>query len=322
MNEVMEHRFDKRVVARCERCGVVRKPTRHGPMFSFFADGTSPWWFDPLPCEPPAIIEPWLGREIVMTDVETEGLDYMRDSVIQIAFARGRLTERSVTVYDKSGPHEEKRYGVDVIDTFCSFVKPSGDVSDMIIEITKISREDLALAPEPCEAADEARAFLESADSDAIFAAFNASFDVPFVASLFLKLGEPPPAVIKSIADSLDPFIWTQKFDRFVKGKGRHKLVPTAVRLGIITAEQAERAHRADFDADLALRILATRAHEVPACFVELKDWQRAARGEWSQNFFGDFLPKKRFDDDLLRRMRERTGETTIEEEGESPLRI
>ncbi len=246
-----------------------------------------------------------------MFDVETNGLDWARDEVIEIAAARGNLYQKD----DDSGT-----FGVKVGETFQSLVKPRVMPSQIITDITKITPAMLEDAPDARTVVTSLTWFLDACPEDAIFAAYNASFDVPFVVAMFLRSGLPTHRILTQVDEAfdpftwahhaIDPFIWVQSVDRYVKGKtlpdgtkeGRHKLVPTARRWGLFDGDDVtatDRAHRADYDAVLALRVLAALAHKVPSDVSALRHWQRAARGEWSSNFFGSYLPNKKMGDHL-----------------------
>lgn len=287
----MNHSFDiMRPVSSCAKCGIVRMWRSTGVVFARTFDG--PWGRDEPECVSIPPEEPWVDRPIVMMDVETTGLDWTCDEITEIAFCAGRLY--------RDGEH----YVVSIGNTFHSLVQPRNlRAAERTAEITGISVDMLRTAPHFCSFASEIDAFLESHDN-AVLAAYNGKFDQPFVAAAFLREGFAVPKMLGAHAPLLDPYSWVRKLDKYVPGKGRHKLTATAIRHGVIDEEIAAGAHRADFDAEVALRLLATLAPLVPEDLVDLLDYQRAADDEWSKGFFADYLPKcRKFE--RLKRMQE-----------------
>lgn len=316
------HQWHSFGTSSCERCGLVRMKRSGGMQYS--ENGTrGPWSRTDAGCDPSKYETRqgtvrvmtdeqkefeqaqrtvdrsigWRSRTIVMLDVETTGLDWTIDDVVEVGCAVGRLE-----------PADDGFYKVAIESTYQSLVRPPKfytrcELADaerdegfaLVEEITGITRRELNDAPLPGEVARELRKAIELAGSDAVLATYNVPFDLPFLAgSLFRAAHTTRPQILNAQGPHLDPFVWVQKFDKWVKGKGRHKLMATAERHGVLSENEASRAHRADFDAMVALRVLAALADRVPDDLEDLLDWQRAARAEWEKEFFGSYRPRIR----------------------------
>lgn len=68
------------------------------------------------------------------------------------------------------------------------------------------------------------------------------------------------PAHLHPACPWLDALTWIRELDRFVAGKGRHRLSVTCERRGVLHGD----AHRAAGDALAAARLLLSIAHEIP----------------------------------------------------------
>jgi len=107
-----------------------------------------------------------LTKPLVVFDLETTGLDLVKDRIIQISYIKVNLDGT------------EQRENI--------FVNPEKEIPLEVVELTGISNEDLAECPTFKEiAADMAKKF-EGCD----FAGFNSNhFDVPMLAEEFLRAG-------------------------------------------------------------------------------------------------------------------------------------
>ena len=98
-----------------------------------------------------------LEREYVVLDTETTGLNVDEEELIEIA---------AVIVS-----------GTDVVDTLQTFVYPGKPIPDIIVDLTSITDDDVADAPDPATAV----AWLEEFVGDRMLIAHNARFDWGFI---------------------------------------------------------------------------------------------------------------------------------------------
>lgn len=107
-----------------------------------------------------------LTKPLVVFDLETTGLDLVKDRIIQISYIK------------VSPDGTEQRENI--------FINPEKDIPLEVVELTGITNEDLASCPKFKDlAADLAKKF-EGCD----FAGFNSNhFDVPMLAEEFLRAG-------------------------------------------------------------------------------------------------------------------------------------
>lgn len=107
-----------------------------------------------------------LKRPLVVFDLETTGLDIVKDRIIQISY---------IKVYPDE--HEEREN---------LFVNPERKIPDEVVALTGITNESVENAPTFSQLADR----LESAFKDCDFAGYNSNhFDVPMLAEEFLRAG-------------------------------------------------------------------------------------------------------------------------------------
>lgn len=271
------HEFGNVSLSRCSRCGSVRARKGYGWQYAPSMEG--PWQAELPPCPEPDIKNPWRNRQIVFFDLETTGLDWRASVVTEIAMVRGKVSpDGTITVLD------EMNSLVYVPD---EFVDQAMETS----QITGITIEMLADAPVLESVLHSVDYFVSQAPADALVASYNASFDVPFLGSTYLRAERSMPKLLLNEI-VLDPLVWSRKIDKY--DKGGHKLGTVALKKGLVDIETLENAHRADFDANLGLRVLGSFAHQVPQDLDELWHWQRAARGEWEHSFFNFLLKKKK----------------------------
>jgi len=98
-----------------------------------------------------------LEEDIIMLDTETTGLSFRHDQLIEIACARIS--------------------GREIVDTFQTFVHPTGLIPDEIVALTGITNADVADAP----SAEEAVAALADFCQGQPIVAHNATFDRTFI---------------------------------------------------------------------------------------------------------------------------------------------
>lgn len=108
---------------------------------------------------------------------------------------------------------------------------------------------------------------------------YNASkFDVPLLARL-ADIKEPPVSAV------VDPLIWIRKFDRYVKGSGRHKLEATCKRWGV----PLQGAHSAEADSlatlELWKRMLLKFPRSIPSELGELLETQHRMAVKQEEDF-------------------------------------
>lgn len=203
-------------------------------------------------------------------DLETTGLDWRTSVVTEVGLVLGRMTDAGIVIED--------RYSTLV------FVPTAFRAqAQKTAEITGITLDMLTVAPHSAKVCDEVEDFFAAAGEDALLASFNAPFDVPFASAMYLRAGESVPPLLCS-DPVLDPLVWSRKIDKYKKGG--HKLMTVATRYGVVEEHELSSAHRADFDAEVGMRVLGALAREVPGDLNELMHWQRVARAEWEANFF------------------------------------
>lgn len=271
------HEFGNVSLSRCTRCGCVRARKGYGWQYAPSMDG--PWTTELPPCSEPNVKNPWRNRQILFFDLETTGLDWRASVVTEIAMVRGKVSsDGTVTVLD------EMNSLVYVPDEFV-------DQAMETAQITGITIEMLADAPVLQSVLHSVDYFVSQAPADTLVASYNASFDVPFLGSTYLRAERAMPKLLLNEI-VLDPLVWSRKLDKY--DRGGHKLGTVAMKKGLVDEEELARAHRADFDAELGLRVLGAFSSRVPQDLDELWHWQRAARGEWENSFFNFLLKKKK----------------------------
>lgn len=183
------------------------------------------------------VIPPWMrGLEIAMVDTETTGLDPVRDRVVEVAAV--------------VGVHDGERGTI--LRRFSSLIYPERPIPPETTKLHGIDDDQVFGKPRFVEVLPK----LIEVVGKATPAAYNAEFDRRALAGEAIRAyaerpGATPPAWLGWESRWLDPYVWGRKFQRFEQGK--KKLADVARRLGL--AHEGD-AHRADADADLALRIL------------------------------------------------------------------
>jgi DNA polymerase III alpha subunit (gram-positive type) len=272
---VSEHAFGEGAIARCRTCNAVR--ARRGTSWIYAPPAGEPWSVEPTPCSMPSFASPWRDRPIVFLDLETTGLDWKTSVVTEVGLIRGRVVDGVSVIEDRLNS---------LVHVPAAFHAQARKTS----EITGITLDMLCHAPSAQSVCAEVTDFFCRAGQDALLASFNAPFDVPFAASMFLRAGEVVPALLCS-EPVLDPLVWSRKLDRYKKGG--HKLMTVATRCGVVEEHELSGAHRADFDAEVGMRVLGALCRDVPGDINELMHWQRVARAEWEANFFAYLMKYK-----------------------------
>lgn len=239
-----------------------------------------------------AIADDWRLHPIVVMDVETTGLDWTHNFVTEIGAAYVSLLPR---------PDDIGGYDAVVHHSYTAVLKPPAEYEDRLDEMVGATAEITGITPAMVRdgvdlrtALLEVDALIQRAGGGAIGSAYNGRFDQPFIASAYLRARLPVPEILAPSRQLIDPFLWIQDLDRYVSGPKRHTLTVSAMRHNVLNEAEAVGAHRADFDAVVAARLIAKLASDVPADLLDLYDYQQAARGAWAQNFFGEYRPKAR----------------------------
>ena len=107
-----------------------------------------------------------LTKPLIVFDLETTGLDLVKDRIIQLSF---------IKVFTDG---KEERCNL--------YINPEKEIPREVVELTGISNDDVANAPTFKEKAKELSAIFSGCD----FAGFNSNrFDVPMLAEEFLRAG-------------------------------------------------------------------------------------------------------------------------------------
>ena len=173
------------------------------------------------------------GLRMVSIDTETTGRDPTVDRVVEIA----------CITWD----------GRQIVQRKSWLVNPERPIPQEAFEVHGISDEDVRDKPTFREIADELLRELEGA----VALAYNAEYDRKVLQAELARVSaaantpapeRQPPAVRRAV-DWIDPLVWARELHKFEKSKS---LGEVSQRLGI-TIEQA---HRAEHDAEAALRVM------------------------------------------------------------------
>ena len=187
---------------------------------------------------------PWKTEKLAILDTETTGLDPDNCRIVELAVAK---------VQDGK-----------LLSAHNQLLNPGVPVPEMITNLTGITTEMVSNKP---SFKDVAKKFLEQTEGYT-FVAYNAHFDANFVRAEMLRngLGREDHSLYSTW---IDPLVWIRKFDKFVRGQGRHKLVKACERRGIMLPENIK-AHRAAADVWLTTRLLLAMMKELPDDLDEL----------------------------------------------------
>lgn len=158
------------------------------------------------------------AQPLVFIDVETNGLNYSRGSIIEIAALR----------------YENGK----IVDSLTTFLNPGGAIPYNITILTGITTEDVESAPSFADIADDLLALCEGA----IMVAHNVRFDYSFVRQEFKRLG-------KSFKPKLLCTVKLSKY--FYPMQRRHRLHDIIHHHGLTF----EHRHRANDDAHVLVQL-------------------------------------------------------------------
>lgn len=152
--------------------------------------------------EPKWYEEPW-----VVIDFETTGVDKNRCMPVSVAAVRFEAGKR--------------------VGAYYTLLDPECEIPAGAYNVHKISRAMTQGKPTLPDVYDDMGQLL----LDALPVAYNADYD----RSIFLRLygGQPEDRFPATALPWIDPLVWVRKIDKFVKGKGRHKLDVTCERHGV-----------------------------------------------------------------------------------------
>ncbi|WP_394845705.1 3'-5' exonuclease [Pendulispora brunnea] len=180
----------------------------------------------------------WSEIPVACVDVETTGRDASVDRVVEVGVVVGRHGE--------------------VIARYNWLINPGIPIPEEARAVHHISDDDVKDSPRFHEIAHEIAAAL----AGCIPAAYNAAFDRAFLVNEFGRAGHQPQAdakpcpALRRDVDWIDPLVWAREIHREEKSKA---LGEVAQRLGVAL----ENAHRANDDAEAALRVLYRLAADV-----------------------------------------------------------
>ena len=187
------------------------------------------------------LAEEWLGEtalsdlSLVAIDTETTGRDPAVDRIVEI----GCIVWQGGTVQRRQG----------------WLVNPERPIPEDATQVHGIKDDDVKNAPVFREIVDDLMAVLERH----VPVAYNAEFDRDFLHAELGRSGASgrrlPPAARHGVV-WMDPLIWAREIQKEEKSKA---LGEVCARLGI----ELERAHRAEDDAEAAVRVLAKFCEDV-----------------------------------------------------------
>ena len=192
----------------------------------------------------------------IALDLETTGLDFEHDEIIEVALER----------FENGEPVESKDF----------LIKPSQHLRPFIASLTGISDSDLADMPDFASVAGDIRKFL----GDYPIVAHNALFDTKFLRDSFAKVG---------ISIDSNPVFDTLVLSRIAFRKvPNHKLETLVSYLDI----PRERAHRALPDADACGKLFWKALREIDSFDTFVKHHlYRLSLGTVWEKIFEDCLP-------------------------------
>lgn len=162
----------------------------------------------------------WLDVPLCVFDFETSGLDTETCGVCSVGAVRLENWQET--------------------DHFYSLINPECEIDEGASAIHGITAEQVKHAPTLVQVAPE----LLRVAQDALPAGYNAqAYDRPIL-HRFIS-GTECPLFDPAFPHWLDGLVIIRKVDRFVRGKGRHKLDATCLRWGVHLSE----AHNSLFDA-------------------------------------------------------------------------
>ncbi len=177
---------------------------------------------------------PWQEIDVALVDVETTGRDASVDRVVELGIAVGRHGE--------------------IVARYNWLINPGIPIPAEVTAIHHITDEMVAKKPRFEVVASE----IASALKGCVPAAYNALFDRAFVMGEFsrAKVDTAGVAGLARDVEWLDPLVWARDIH---DGEKSRALGDVAARLGVAL----EKAHRAQDDAEAALRVLYALASDV-----------------------------------------------------------
>lgn len=165
--------------------------------------------------------KPWWTYPVACVDVETTGVgdDAQVVDVAAVRFEGGLPVAR-----------------------FSSLVNPGVPIPAEATAVHGVTDEMAADAP---SLEDVFSAAWFDVCKDAVPCAYNAPFDRRFILPALANVRAPNLPVVDPALSWIDPLVLVKHFDRFAKGKGRHKLETACLRHGVVMTG----AHRAEADA-------------------------------------------------------------------------
>ena len=170
---------------------------------------------------------PWQEVDVALLDVETTGRDASVDRVVELGIAVGRRGE--------------------IVARYNWLINPGMPIPAEVTAIHHITDEMVADKPRFEAVASE----IANALKGCVPAAYNALFDRAFLMGEFSRAKvdvSGVPALTRE-TDWLDPLVWARDIQENEKSRS---LGDVAARLGV----KLENAHRAQDDAEAALRVL------------------------------------------------------------------
>ena len=144
------------------------------------------------------------SMKIAVFDIETTGVDKEKDRIVQIGV---------VQVDDG-----------EVVGEWSQRLNPGCEIPEVTTKIHGISDEMVKDAP---LFADVWPTFAEKVRGRRLLGYNAQTFDSPFIREEMKRAGME---VSKDQVTVIDPLVWVREIDRFVRGKGRHKLTTTCKR--------------------------------------------------------------------------------------------
>lgn len=200
-----------------------------------------------------------LESPLVLVDVETTGMSFARDRVIEVA---------AIRVENKQ-----------IVESFASLVDPQIELPQFVTGLTGIGRRDLIKAPTFYDIADELKRMMEGA----VFVAHNARFDLSFLKHEFKRINKgfsPRLLCTLKLSKALYPDV------------SGHKLQDLIDRCGIKDAAR----HRAKDDALVMWRFIQHIEHSFPAPQIEQALKQQFKSPSLPKNLSSEiieYLPKQ-----------------------------
>lgn len=199
------------------------------------------------------------------------------------------LTEKPLVIIDteSTSPEPTEAHVVEIAmvvvnggvvgEKWTSFVRPPAPIPKEATAIHGITDADVLMAPSFAALAPEIRRRLQ----DRIVVGYNVChYDLPLLHAEFARAQE---AIV--VSGALDVLTFVRHFDRYVPGRGRHKLAKTAERHKVSVGD----AHRAMADCRMAWGVLWRLTEKYPEFFnrswLSLMQWQTDAQRQQEADY-------------------------------------